>query len=134
MLQNILRPALFVATVLTASQTLATSAYIFPVKILQILTQSDDPRIDSPVPFGGCMARIDVDPVASGLNCTTWLSMSCDGQWATKSSAAANLSAAQLALVTKGDALVLINDAKTTNENFCFIERIDNVAEGATAQ
>ena len=134
-------PSKFIATTFTAllwalsTQVMATSAYVFPVNILQILSQADDPTSDAPVDFGGCMARLDVNLASYGLNCTTsWVSFSCSGDYASKASASRNFSAAQLALVTKTPALVLINDAKTHNEVICFVERIDNVAEGETPQ
>ena len=109
--------------------------YLFPATIEQILV-SGDPTSTAAVdaPFGGCMIRVSPSAASVISGCNEWLTLSCSGFHTSKSAAQSMLSQAQLAMVTGQPALVLINNQKTHNASFCFVERIDTVPEGGAPQ
>ena len=109
--------------------------YLFPATIEQILVSGDPTSMAAEdAPFGGCMIRVSPSAATVISGCNEWLTMSCSGYHTSKSAAASMLSQAQLSMVTGQPALVLINNQKTHNVNFCFVERIDTVPEGGTPQ
>ncbi len=78
--------------------------------------------------FGGCMAALSVAPSEEGLDCQSrWVTFSCTGVHASKSSAARMFDSAQLAFVTGRTVRVWVDDEKKHNGH-CFAERVDVVA------
>lgn len=77
--------------------------------------------------FGGCMARLSVNPATvAGVTCkNNWVSMGCTGEFVAKDIASRFLAGAQLALVTGTNASFKITDDSTYN-NYCTVVRIDN--------
>lgn len=75
--------------------------------------------------FGGCAVRLNDAPSEAGLNCSSnWVTFSCSGDHASKSSAARNFDSAQMAFVLGKRVRVWVDDSKTHN-GLCFVERID---------
>ena len=119
---------------LSVSPAYGELQYLFPATIQQILVSGDATDVAAAdAPFGGCMIRVSPSAATVISGCTEWLTMSCSGYFTSKSSAAAMLSQAQLAMVTAQPALVLINNLKQ-HSGFCFVERIDTVPEGGAPQ
>lgn len=110
-------------------------AYLFPATIEQILVSGDPTSTAAAdAPFGGCMIRVSPSAATVISGCNEWLTMSCSGFHTSKSAAQSMLSQAQLSMVTAQPALVLINNQKTHNANFCFVERIDTIKAGGSPQ
>ena len=79
--------------------------------------------------YGGCMARLSVNPATSLAGCGNWyVTMDCLAAFpeSTKSVAAQKLSAAQLAYVTRNNVKVNVDDTRKAN-GFCVAIRIDNL-------
>lgn len=111
------------------------TAYLFPATIEQILVSGDPTSMAAAdAPFGGCMIRVSPSAATVVSGCNEWLTMSCSGYHTSKSAAQSMLSQAQLAMVTAQPALVLINNQKTHNVNYCFVERIDTIKAGGSPQ
>lgn len=75
--------------------------------------------------YGGCHAYI-VTPTSdssAGLNCPSanYVSFNCDGlqAWNSKSAGNIKLTNAQLAMVTKASAYVVVDDTKIFNQEIC---------------
>lgn len=119
-----------------SSQSYAAQKYFIDVNVLQTFSTAIDPTSTAPVPFGGCMARIDRNLQTELPACSPqgWVSFSCSGDFATKASAQANLSAAQLAMVSNTQAIFLVTDSQIHNPSpaggFCVAVRVDNCAAG----
>jgi len=78
--------------------------------------------------YGGCMILLSNPPSAqAGLNCPApFATLSCDGEFSSKTEAQTKLNGAQLAMVTDTVVGVRVDDArKVPGTNFCFVERID---------
>lgn len=81
--------------------------------------------------FGGCMVRLDKSPRDEGLSCPEqpWVTFSCSGPHAqSRADALRMLDSAQLAFVTGRKVRVWVDDARTHND-YCFVSRIDVLAE-----
>lgn len=76
--------------------------------------------------WGGCAAQLDVSLVDEGLaNCNDkWVTFSCSGDHASKSSAMRMFDQAQMAFALDRQVRVYVDDTKTHN-GFCFVNRID---------
>jgi hypothetical protein len=75
--------------------------------------------------FGGCMAQLSVPPVSAGLDCKgNWVTFSCTGELGPRDAANRSFETAQIALVSRANVAVLVNDAKKHN-GYCFATRID---------
>jgi hypothetical protein len=75
--------------------------------------------------WGGCMARLSVDPQTVLPACAPkWVTFSCSGDHVSKDIAYRMLDAAQLAQVTDRSAFLIITDEKQHN-GYCFARRID---------
>lgn len=75
--------------------------------------------------WGGCMARLSVDPQMVLPGCgPNWVTFSCSGDHVSKDIAYRMLDAAQLAQVTDRPAFLIITDEKKHN-GYCFARRID---------
>ena len=87
--------------------------------ITRILAKADDE-------FGGCAAQLSASLADAGLaRCNdNWVTFSCVGEHATKSSAMRMLDVAQLAFVTGKRVSVYVDENRTHN-GFCFVARID---------
>ena len=75
--------------------------------------------------YGGCHAYI-VTPTSdspAGLNCPSanYVSFNCDGLqgWNTKAAGSIKLGNAQLAMITKASAFVVVDDTKIFNQEMC---------------
>ena len=78
--------------------------------------------------FGGCMAALSVPPSEEGLDCQTrWVTFSCTGVHASKSSAQRTFDSAQLAFFTGRSVRVWVDDEKKHNGH-CFADRVDVLA------
>lgn len=87
----------------------------------------DRVMIDNTGNFGGCMAKLSVDPQSALPACgPTWVSFSCTGDFADQVSAYRSLDQAQLALATNKRVMVVIDDGRRQN-GYCFVTRIDIV-------
>jgi hypothetical protein len=84
--------------------------------------------------YGGCMVRVSPSAATVISGCIEWLTMSCTGDHTSKSAAQSMLSQAQLAMITGQPAQLQINNQKTHNGVFCFVERIDTIKAGGTIQ
>lgn len=113
--------AVLAALAFSATSALAAQALI-KGEIRRTMSVPDDR-------WGGCMALLSKSPAEAGLNCpdSRWVTFSCSGVHATKSGAQRAFDAAQLAFVTRRQALVWVDDTKKHN-GFCFVSRIDVVA------
>ena len=87
--------------------------------ITRIMAKADDI-------YGGCAAGLSASLADAGFSrCNdNWVTFSCVGEHATKSSAMRMLDVAQLAFVTGKRVSVYIDESKTHN-GFCFVSRID---------
>lgn len=79
--------------------------------------------------FGGCM--VEVEPIPASLNCPGaggrgWLTLDCNGTYGSKSAASNRLSAATLALVTKGTVQYFVDDTRKHN-GFCMAFQFRNL-------
>ena len=75
--------------------------------------------------WGGCMARLSVDPQTVLPACANdWVTFSCSGEHVSKDIAYRMLDIAQLAQVTSKSVFVIVTDDKTHN-GYCFVRRID---------
>ncbi len=91
---------------------------VLSAKVTKVMTDSTK--------FGGCAARLSVDPQSKLPNCAAhWVTFSCTGDHHSKDMAARLFSAAQLALVTGSNVFVRFRDDKTHN-GYCLAERLDN--------
>lgn len=96
----------------------AASKY-YNANVERILTDSEN--------FGGCMAFVNPSPSDEGLDCSaSWITFSCTGDFNSKSDAQSKVSAAQLALVTRGRVGIRVEDDRKHN-GYCFARRIDNL-------
>ena len=79
--------------------------------------------------WGGCAAQLDISLVDEGLaNCDDkWVTFSCSGDHASKSSAIRMFDQAQMAFALDRQVQVFVDDTKTHN-GFCFVNRIDVLA------
>ena len=78
--------------------------------------------------YGGCMAYLNPSPGTLGLNCSNWVTMSCDGTLQSKSAASHAMSQAQLAMVTGYYVIAQITDSQDIN-GICFAERITVIGQ-----
>ena len=111
--------------VLIMLTTLSTSVFAARTNVTAKVTQIivDDSR------YGGCMARLNVNPATSLAACGNWyVTMDCLAEFpeSTKSGAAQKLSAAQLAYVANKSVKVNVDDSRKAN-GFCVAIRIDNL-------
>lgn len=75
--------------------------------------------------WGGCAVRLEDHPSETGLNCSSnWVTFSCTGDHASKSSAARNFDTALMAFALGKSVRVWVDDEKTHN-GLCFVSRID---------
>ena len=101
-----------------AHQAMAANAG-FTAKVQTILYDDED--------FGQCMVNPSVNPgTVQGVTCNNnWVSLDCAGNFGSKASGAAKLSAAQLAQVTDSDIYFYLDDTKTYNGGFCVAVRVE---------
>lgn len=78
--------------------------------------------------YNGCLVKVSPSPTAYFSNCGYgFVTLGCDGNAGpTKSEAAANLSAAQLAFVTDTRVYMRIYDSKPAGNGYCLVDRVDN--------
>ena len=120
---TIQRSVSFLAAALAMSVLLATSSQAattsFEAEVRKTLSVADDR-------WGGCMVALSVSPSDEGLDCpeTAWVTFSCSGEHASKSSALRMYDSAQLAFVTGRTVKVWVDDSKKHN-GYCFVSRID---------
>lgn len=105
---------------LLGHQSTIAGTYLGSGQVLKVLTDSND--------YGGCMAFVAFDPNYAGTSCDNFVSFGCDGKFISKSQANANLSMAQLALVTKVAVNIYADTTKTYNVSYCLADRIDVAA------
>ena len=75
--------------------------------------------------FGGCMARLDVRPNSTGLDCKGFfVSFDCTGDFASSSAARRNYELAQIALIANATVTVFLDDTRKHN-GYCYVSRID---------
>jgi len=75
--------------------------------------------------FGGCMARLSVDPQDALPACGSgWVTFSCTGDFTDQVTAYRALDQAQLALATDKQVVVVVDDSRRHN-GYCFSLRID---------
>lgn len=79
--------------------------------------------------WGGCAAQVEASLVDEGLaNCNDkWVTFSCSGDHASKSSAMRMFDQAQMAFALDRRVRIYVDDSKTHN-GFCFVNRIDVLA------
>lgn len=94
-------------------------------KVLQLLSDRTE--------FGGCMARLSVNPGSiEGLSCkSAFVSLDCNGGFISKVAGGLMFSAAQLSYVTGRVAKVFITDDNVYNGSnsgpgYCTVTRIQN--------
>ena len=106
---------------LVAALALPLQAATMNIKatIGKTLTTTDDR-------FGGCMVWLSVSPSDEGMDCPTgnWVTFSCSGEHASKSSALRMFDSAQMAFALNKNVIVTVDDEKKHN-NWCFASRID---------
>ena len=116
------------AAALTAAAALPAQALTAQVtgEIRRTLTMADLP--DASTRFGGCMVALSVSPSDKGLDCQSrWITLSCTGVYASKSSALRMYDSAQLAFVAGRTVRLWVDDTKKHN-NHCFAFRVDVLA------
>lgn len=114
--------ALTAAAVLAALPAQALTAEVVG-EIRRTLTMADLPDADTR--FGGCMVALSVAPADKGLDCQSrWITFSCTGVYASRSSALRMYDSAQLAFVAGRTVRLWVDDTKKHN-NHCFAFRID---------
>ena len=114
------RMAAGLAAALLAAPASALTAEV-AAEVTRTLTVSDER-------FGGCMAALSVPPSEEGLDCQTkWVTFSCTGVYASKSSAQRMFDSAQMAFVTGRSVRVWVDDEKKHNGH-CFADRVDVLA------
>ena len=75
--------------------------------------------------FGGCMAMLDADLGAAGLNCSTrWVAFGCGGEFGAKADAQRLFDLTQLAFVLKRKTLVWVDDTRKIRGH-CVAVRVD---------
>lgn len=109
------------SVLLVAALALPLQAATMNIKatIEKTLTTTDDR-------FGGCMVWLSVSPSDEGMDCPTgnWVTFSCSGEHASKSSALRMFDSAQMAFALNRNVTVTVDDGKKHN-NWCFVSRID---------
>ena len=114
------RMAAGLAAALLAAPASALTAEV-AAEVRRTLTVADER-------FGGCMAALSVPPSEEGLDCQSrWVTFSCTGVHASKSSAQRMFDSAQMAFVTGRSVRVWVDDEKKHNGH-CFAERVDVLA------
>ena len=117
--------ALTAAALLPALPARALTAEVVG-EIRRTLTMADLPDADTR--FGGCMVALSASPADKGLDCQSrWITFSCTGVHASRSSALRMYDSAQLAFVAGRTVRLWVDDTKKHN-NHCFAYRIDVVA------
>ena len=117
--------ALTAAVLLPALPAQALTAQVTG-EIRRTLTMADLP--DASTRFGGCMVALSVSPSDKGLDCQSrWITLSCTGVYASKSSALRMYDSAQLAFVAGRTVRVWVDDTKKHNSH-CFAFRVDVLA------
>jgi hypothetical protein len=101
-----------------AMPTLADIASINDATIQRTLTEEGS--------FGGCMIWLDKSIKDAGLNCpaANWVSLDCDGAYASKAAAQSMLDSAQLAFALNKKVFLKVDDSKKHN-GFCVAVRLD---------
>ncbi len=110
------------ALVPLAAPQATTQAFV--AKVTRTMTTADGS-------FGGCMVQLDKSPRDEGLECPEqpWVTFSCSGPHAqSRADALRMLDSAQLAFVTGRSVRVWVDDARKHND-FCFVNRIDVLAQ-----
>jgi len=108
--------------VFAATATAQETPTEITAKVTRTLVVSDDR-------WGGCAAQLDTSLVDAGLtNChDKWITFSCSGDHASKSSAMRMFDQAQMAFALGRQVKVYVDDTKTHN-GFCFVNRVDVLA------
>ena len=102
----------------TAMPALAEIGYVNGAKIDKMIVTSDGS-------YGGCLLHLDKRTEDTVAGCgRSWVSLSCSGEFATKSDARFLLETAQLAYALDKTVQVRINDAKKHN-GYCFADFIN---------
>jgi hypothetical protein len=101
-----------------AMPTLANIATISGATIQRTLLQEGS--------VGGCMILLDKSIKDAGLDCpaSNWVSLDCDGAYASKASAQRILDSAQLAFALNKRVFMKVDDSKKHN-GYCVATRID---------
>lgn len=93
-------------------------ATVAGANVVSVLIQSD-------TTFGGCMAKLSVDPSTLLPACAPhWVTFSCSGDFTSEVRAYRMLDQAQLALATSRRVQVVVDDSRRHN-GYCFATRID---------
>lgn len=116
MMKFVISAAMAVFFTLTSYQSVSAAA-VYWAKVDRVII--DDTNL------GGCAAVTIPGPQVAGLGCgVNFVTFDCVGAYASKSIAAAKLSAAQLQLVTQKFTRFVVTSDQTHN-GYCFVRRID---------
>ena len=124
---NVLKCAmvgLLFAVPLSAPGVAATASVEARVTRTLATSETDD---EGNVKFGGCMVELDTTLAtqAPNLSCPgRWVTLSCSGDFATRSNAMRMLDSAQLAFVSNRRLRLYVNDELKHNGR-CFAYRVD---------
>ena len=102
----------------SAMPALAEIGYVNGAKIDKMIITSDGS-------YGGCLLHLDKRTEDTVAGCgRSWVSLSCSGEFATKSDARFLLETAQLAYVLEKTVQIRIDDSKKHN-GYCFADFIN---------
>ena len=110
---------LIIAGLLLSTANIASAATVAVNAQIKAVLQTDENV------FGACMALLDVSPRDQGLDCHSWVTFSCSGDFNTKEVGYRKFDVAQMSYaLEKKRSMLFINDEKKHN-GYCFVERID---------